>query len=59
MKIKFVYVLLVLILSAKSMHAQEKKAGKIVSDYFALLDAGNLDAVGNLLTDDFLSLIHI
>ncbi|MBK6859867.1 MAG: ester cyclase [Saprospiraceae bacterium] len=53
MKIKFVYVLLVLILSAKSMHAQEKKAGKIVSDYFALLDAGNLDAVGNLLTDDF------
>lgn len=53
MKIKFVYVLFVLILSAMSMQAQEKKAGKIVSDYFALLDAGNLDAVGNLLTDDF------
>lgn len=53
MKLKFVNILLVLILSTVSLLAQEKKAGKLVSDYFALLDAGNLDAVGNLLTDDF------
>lgn len=33
--------------------AQEKSAGKIVKDYFAWIDSGNLDGVGSLLTEDF------
>lgn len=34
-------------------NAQEKSAGKIVTDYFTNLDAGNLELVGALLTEDF------
>lgn len=32
---------------------QEKKAGQIVTHYFNWIDAGNLDATGSLLTEDF------
>jgi len=53
MKLKIVNLIVVLFLSTLSMLAQEKKAGKIVSEYFSFLDAGNFEAVENLLTDDF------
>lgn len=36
-----------------SLPGQEKMAGKIITDYFAQIDAHKLDAVGELLTDDF------
>lgn len=33
--------------------AQDKKAGKIITDYFTWLDAGKVDVLMTLLTDDF------
>lgn len=53
MKLKIVNLIMVLFLSTFSMLAQEKKAGKIVSEYFSFLDEGNFEAVENLLTEDF------
>lgn len=53
MKIKLTKMILVLLICIGNLVAQEKKAGKITSDYFALLDAGNFDGVENLLTEDF------
>lgn len=53
MKIKLTKMILVLLICTGNLVAQEKKAGKITSDYFALLDAGNFDGVENLLTEDF------
>lgn len=41
------------LMSNTLISAQEKQAGKIVSNYFAWIDAGNLEAVGGLLTQDF------
>lgn len=35
--------------------AQSQNPGKIVTDYFNWVDAGNLDAVGALLTEDFMA----
>jgi predicted ester cyclase len=49
---KQIYIL-ILMLSTTLLVAQEKKAGKIITDYFAKIDAGKLDEVGTLLTDDF------
>ncbi len=53
MKKSIVFSLLALTLAAFNLNAQEKQAGKIVTDYFAWVDAHNLDAVGGLLTEDF------
>ena len=53
MKSLFILSALFSALSFSTLQAQEKDAGKIVTHYFAWVDAGNLDAVGELLTDDF------
>ncbi|MBK8955193.1 MAG: ester cyclase [Saprospiraceae bacterium] len=42
-----------MLFTASFLAGQEKKAGLIVTNYFNWLDAGNLDAVVALLTDDF------
>lgn len=53
---KTIYVLtLMLLCNVMTVTAQEKKAGKIVTDYFAWLDAGNLDQIGIILTEDFVA----
>ncbi len=38
---------------AQVMNAQEKIAAKIVTDYFAKVDAGDIEGIGTLLTEDF------
>lgn len=42
-----------LLLAATSANAQESQAAKIITEYFANVDAGNVDAAVALLTDDF------
>jgi predicted ester cyclase len=47
---------LTLFFAFASLNAQEDKAGKIVTDYYASVDAGNFDAALGLLTDGFTSI---
>lgn len=55
MKIRVFLSIFSLFLTIAVLNAQEDKAGKIVTDYYAWVDAGNFDAIGGLLTDDFSS----
>lgn len=50
--LKFFALALVCALLQTTAFAQNQNAGKIVTDYFAWVDAGNLDAVGTLLAED-------
>lgn len=53
MKKSIIFSVLIILLESTILIGQEKKAEQIVTNYFKLLDAGNLDAVGSLLTDNF------
>lgn len=53
MKKSFLFSALFGLLMSTSLFSQEKNAGQIVTNYFSWIDAGNLDAVGTLLTEDF------
>ncbi|HMQ62327.1 MAG TPA: ester cyclase [Flavilitoribacter sp.] len=53
MKSLFILSALFVAASFSTLRAQEQDAGKIVTNYFAWIDAGKIDAVGDLLTDDF------
>ncbi len=57
MKTSFFLSLFFFFLVAVTLSAQEKNAGKIVTDYFAWVDAGQIDQVGTLLTEDFTATI--
>lgn len=50
---KFFALALVCALIQTTAFSQNQNAGKVVTDYFNWVDAGNLDAVGTLLKDDF------
>jgi|GEM_PF-1055279 len=52
-QVKFFALALFCALLQTTAFSQSQNAGKIVTDYFAWVDAGNLDAVGTLLADDF------
>jgi len=52
-QLKFFSLALLCALLQTTAFSQSQNAGKTVTDYFAWVDAGNLDAVGALLTDDF------
>jgi len=51
--VKFFAIALFFSLLQTIANAQNQNAGKVVTDYYAWVDAGNLDAVGTLLTEDF------
>lgn len=53
MKTVFILSLFFFSLATATLSAQEKSAGKIVTDYFAWVDAGQIDQVGTILTEDF------
>jgi len=53
MKKQIITLIYILIASTSIVVAQEKKAEKIVTEYFTWLDSGNSNAVGQSLTDDF------
>ncbi|MFN0014039.1 MAG: ester cyclase [Saprospiraceae bacterium] len=54
-QLKFFSLALFFALLQTATFAQSQNAGKVVTDYFAWIDAGNIDAVGTLLTDDFVA----
>lgn len=47
------FLALCVLFTSAPLFSQEKQAGTIVTNYFSWLDAGKLEAVGTLLTDDF------
>ncbi|MBK9726813.1 MAG: ester cyclase [Saprospiraceae bacterium] len=56
MKTKNVFLILLNLFVIHSISfTQEKKAGKIITDYFTWVDAGKIEEVGTLLTEDFIA----
>lgn len=53
MKKKIQTIVYLLFVGTSVLFSQEKKAGKIVTEYFSYLDSGNSEAVSRLLTEDF------
>ena len=53
MKNQIISLVYIFLLCTTFLMAQEKKAGKIITDLYASIDAGNADQIGSLLTEDF------
>jgi predicted ester cyclase len=53
MKINLFTLIFFALISLSNVQAQEKKAGKIITEYFNYLDSGNQTGLSSLLTDDF------
>ncbi|MEQ1743907.1 MAG: ester cyclase, partial [Saprospiraceae bacterium] len=54
-QLKFFSLVILFSLLQTATFAQSQNASKVVTDYFAWIDAGNIEAVGSLLTDDFVA----